>query len=399
MNRARHAAVQDSDRTGFVPFTSSSSNRLNHTRERMQHTGPWSPQHLAGRRWTAACVSLETTQRCNLDCALCCLSKSAEAVRDFPLEEVFRRIDAIAKQYGAVTDVRMSGGEPTPRQRDELLTTVQRLASKGLRPALLTYGIKVSRGLLIELAKAGPKGVAFYVSTKQQRLGDASEADLNARRMDHINRARGLPIGVFVTTTVHAGNFGDGPMLSAFFVAQADIVRFASFELQDQTRLGVLGQHADLDAHGGFFAQADKQPMMEGLGQDERLAHMTNAHNVSAVFSLLQSGIPDSNAAWRKVKFLALRDLSKGGSQMSLYKFENDVIRPNTRCRAAAPPRRPSTAICVDLIRGLLPGAAACAVQRGRTAASVERRSARYFCRPETSEWTTRIARCGWENF
>ena len=41
---------------------------------RMQRTGQWLPGQTAGRRWGVACVSLEITQRCNLDCTLCYLS-------------------------------------------------------------------------------------------------------------------------------------------------------------------------------------------------------------------------------------------------------------------------------------------------------------------------------------
>ncbi len=51
----------------------------------------------------------------NLDCTLCHLRESAEAVRDFPLEEIFRHIDIIAGHYGPGTDVQVSGGEPTLR--------------------------------------------------------------------------------------------------------------------------------------------------------------------------------------------------------------------------------------------------------------------------------------------
>ncbi len=178
-----------------------------------------------------ACVSLKITQRCNLDCTLCYLRESAEAVRDFPLEEIFRRIDIIAGHYGPGTDVQVSGGEPTLRKREELIAIVQRLASKGLRPALLTNGIKASRELLTELAAAGLLDVAFHVDTTQQRSGFQTEADLNSLRLKYLNRGRGLPISVFFNT-VHAGNFDDVPMLSAFFVAHADVVRFASFQLK-----------------------------------------------------------------------------------------------------------------------------------------------------------------------
>jgi 7,8-dihydro-6-hydroxymethylpterin dimethyltransferase len=248
MKQVQHA-IQGADPAGFLPFTLPSKNTLSHMRERMQHTGQWSPEQMAGRRWTVACVSLEITQRCNLDCTLCYLSESAEAVRDFPLEEVFRRIDMIAEHYGPGTDVQVSGGEPTLRKREELLAIVERLTSKGLRPALLTNGIKATRELLTALTKVGLMDVAFHVDTTQQRAGYASETDLNALRMEYINRARGLPISVFFNTTIHAANFDDVPMLSAFFVANADVVRFASFQLQAETGRGVLGARTELIAN------------------------------------------------------------------------------------------------------------------------------------------------------
>ena len=230
----------------FKPRSAPLINPLGEMRERMQRNAQWQPNQMAGRRWPVACVSLEITQRCNLDCTLCYLSESAESVRDFPLEEVFRRIDLIAQHYGPGTDVQVSGGEPTLRRRDELLAIVRRLAERGLRPALLTNGIKATRELLTELCQAGLLDVAFHVDTTQQRAGYATEAQLNALRREYIDRARGLPLSVFFNTTVHAGNFDDLPMLAAFFVAQADVVRFASFQLQAETGRGVLGARMDV---------------------------------------------------------------------------------------------------------------------------------------------------------
>lgn len=221
----------------------------------MERNDQWHPSQLAGRRWTIACVSLEVTQRCNLDCTLCYLSESAESVRDFPLEEVFRRIDIIATHYGPGTDVQVSGGEPTLRARHELVAIVARLTQAGMRASLLTNGIKATRSLLIELADAGLTDVVFHVDTTQERAGFDTEGDLNALRAAYIERARGLPISVFFNTTVHAGNFDDVPMLAAWFVAHADIVRFASFQLQAETGRGVLGARTDPIDNDSVFAR------------------------------------------------------------------------------------------------------------------------------------------------
>ncbi len=145
----------------FEPLREPSPDPLADARQRLRHTGQWSAHQMAGRRWPVAGVSLEVTQRCKLDCTLCYLSDSSEAVRDFPLEEIYRRIDVIVAHDGPGSDVQVSGGEPTLRRRCELLTIVARLASRGLLPCLMTNGIKATRELLTDLAAAGLADVAF----------------------------------------------------------------------------------------------------------------------------------------------------------------------------------------------------------------------------------------------
>ena len=246
-------------------------------RARQQRSGQWSAHQMAGRRWPVACVSLEITQRCNLDCTLCYLSESSEAVRDFPLEEIYRRIETIFAHYGPGTDVQVSGGEPTLRPRHELVAIVRRLAERGLRASLFTNGIRASRELLTELAAAGLVDVAFHVDTTQERAGYATEQDLNALRCAYIERARGLPISVFFNTTVHAGNFDQVPMLAAFFVEHADVVRFASFQLQAETGRGVLGARADL------------------IGNDSVTARLQQGAGTALRFNVLAAGHHDCN--------------------------------------------------------------------------------------------------------
>ena len=258
----------------WLPQAKPSPDPLAAMRQRMQRNGQWQPEQAAGRRWPVACVSLEITQRCNLDCTLCYLSESSEAVRDFPLEEIYRRIEIIVSHYGPGTDVQVSGGEPTLRRRDELVAIVRRLSERGLRSSLFTNGIKASRDLLIELAGVGLTDVAFHVDSTQQRPGYSNEAELNALRREYINRARGLPISVFFNTTVHAGNFADLPMLAAFFVEQADVVRFASFQLQAETGRGVLGARAELIDNESVAAR-----LQQGASTDLKWNVLTSGHH------------------------------------------------------------------------------------------------------------------------
>ena len=261
---------------------------------RMQRTGQWLPGQTAGRRWGVACVSLEITQRCNLDCTLCYLSESSEALLDFPLDEIYRRIDLILAHYGPGTDVQVSGGEPTLRARDELIAIVRRITQRGLRASLFTNGILAGRGLLQDLAEAGLCEVAFHVDLTQQRAGYASEAELNALRLGYIARARGLPVGVFFNTTVFDGNRAEIAMLAAFFVAQAGAVRFASFQLQADTGRGVLGAR-DGAIDNSSVAAALQQGAGTALGFNV-LAAGHQACNQSAVLLLINGRAYDAFA-------------------------------------------------------------------------------------------------------
>ncbi|MBK9440887.1 MAG: radical SAM protein [Comamonadaceae bacterium] len=211
---------------------------LERTRQRMQDAGQWAPWQMLGRRMAIGCVALEITQRCNLDCSYCYLSESSEALTDIPLQEVLRRIDLIHDHYGPHTDVQITGGDPTLRQRDELVAIVRYVKEKGMRSSLFTNGIKATRELLSELCDAGLEDVAFHVDMTQGRQGYANELDLNRLRETYIDRARGLPLAVIFNTTTFPGNFHEIPALVKFFVSHANVVRFASFQVGADTGRG-----------------------------------------------------------------------------------------------------------------------------------------------------------------
>ena len=236
-------------------------------RHALQRHGLWNPLQIAGRHWQVGCVALEITQRCNLDCELCYLSEHSEAVRDLPLQEIFRRIEMIGRHYGPGTNVQVTGGDPTLRRRDELIAIVGRLAERGMRPALFTNGIKATRALLGQLAAAGLKDVAFHVDTTQRRKGYRSEASLHALRLKYLERARGLGLHVLFNTTVTAENLHEIPALARFFIAHADVVHLASFQLQAETGRGVKGRRApSVTAHA--VSRLIEQGAGVGLGFD-----------------------------------------------------------------------------------------------------------------------------------
>ena len=80
----------------------------------------------------------------------------------------------------------------------------------------------------------------------------------------------------------------------------------------------------DLDAYVRFVADTPLESFAAG---DERLAHYLNSYNALSMFNVIESGIPKTYSGWRKVVFFALRKFDIGGHSLSLYAYENDVIR------------------------------------------------------------------------
>ena len=93
----------------------------------------------------------------------------------------------------------------------------------------------------------------------------------------------------------------------------------------------LAGDRRDLDRVVRYVADT---PLNDLPDEQDRLAHMINAYNALSMYNVLASGIPATHAGWNKVSFFFLRRLEVGGQAMSLYSFENDVIRPFARARA-----------------------------------------------------------------
>ena len=90
---------------------------------------------------------------------------------------------------------------------------------------------------------------------------------------------------------------------------------------------------ADLDRYLRYVADialAEAGGGMQGT-QAAQLAQMVNADNALSMFNVVASGMPATHAGFNKVTFFHLLKLAVGGQVMSLYTFENEVIRPFTR--------------------------------------------------------------------
>ncbi len=76
------------------------------------------------------------------------------------------------------------------------------------------------------------------------------------------------------------------------------------------------------------YVRAIGRTSLDGFASSEvRLAHMINAYNALSMYNVIASGIPETHAGLAKVRFFVTRKYLIGGKPLSLYAFENDIIR------------------------------------------------------------------------
>ena len=207
-------------------------------RAALSQCGQFNGFQTAGRFYPIACVALEVTQRCNLDCTLCYLSDHAEMAHDVPLEVLCRRVDMIERHYGPKTSVQITGGDPTLRTPEDLEVLCRHIRQGGMRSCLMTNGIRATKDLLERLAAAGLDDVAFHVDLTQERPGFPTEVSLNSIRQDYICRARSVGLRVLFNTTIFDGNLAEVPAIARFMRQNAHQLALVSFQMQAETGRG-----------------------------------------------------------------------------------------------------------------------------------------------------------------
>jgi Protein of unknown function, DUF547 len=87
--------------------------------------------------------------------------------------------------------------------------------------------------------------------------------------------------------------------------------------------------HADLDRVVAFVATVDPVSRPERFAdRQSRLAFYVNAYNALAMYGVVQAGVPQTLGGLTKFTFFYFRTFTVGGQSISLYKLENDIIRP-----------------------------------------------------------------------
>jgi len=125
--------------------------------------------------------------------------------------------------------------------------------------------------------------------------------------------------------------------------------------------------HVDLDRVVAFIATVDPDSQPQRFpDKHSRLAFYINAYNALAMYRVVQAGVPESLGGLTKFTFFYLRTFTVGAKSISLYKFENDVIRPlgeervhfALNCMVVSCPRLPRVAFSAAALDGQLDTAA-----------------------------------------
>lgn len=129
----------------------------------------------------------------------------------------------------------------------------------------------------------------------------------------------------------------------------------------------LVRDHAELERVVAFIAVNDPISRPDTFsGRAAKLAYYINAYNALAMYGVVDAGVPSNLGGMRKITFFWLRTFKIGATSISLYNFENDVIRPlgdprihfALNCMVVGCPRLPRGAFTADKLEKQLDVAA-----------------------------------------
>ncbi|MFQ5691294.1 MAG: radical SAM protein [Gemmatimonadota bacterium] len=123
---------------------------------------------------------LEPTAACNLYCEGCYRTNDPKGHKS--LEQVGQDLDVFAR-FRTSDGISVAGGDPLTHP--QVVDIVAMISERGFKPILNTNGLALQRELLVELKRAGLKGLTIHIDSKQRRphWRGKSEIELNELRL------------------------------------------------------------------------------------------------------------------------------------------------------------------------------------------------------------------------
>jgi hypothetical protein len=146
--------------------------------------------------------TIEVNQSCNISCRGCYKEKFSH---DKSLETIRHEVDTLMalRRVGSIT---LAGGEPT--LHPALEEVVSYIASRGVRPLLLTNGTLLTRERLVALRKAGLERVLLHIDSGQQQRPDqevyeVEESAITALRDRYIREGSAVGLDMSPAVTLY----------------------------------------------------------------------------------------------------------------------------------------------------------------------------------------------------
>jgi Protein of unknown function, DUF547 len=88
-------------------------------------------------------------------------------------------------------------------------------------------------------------------------------------------------------------------------------------------------ERGDLDAFVAYVSRTSPRAAPQAFQSLEaKLAYYLNAYNALSMLNVIDSGFPERLTWLGRLEFFGVKRFSVGGERFSLYRLENDVIRP-----------------------------------------------------------------------
>ena len=98
--------------------------------------------------------------------------------------------------------------------------------------------------------------------------------------------------------------------------------------VDDMGRVDFAGLSDEPALLNAYVAHVGATPPDSLADRNMRIAYLINSYNALAMWGVLQHGIPERLSLLGRVGFFKATRVTVGGRRISLYDYENDVIRP-----------------------------------------------------------------------
>ncbi len=202
---------------------------------------------------------VEVTDACDMSCAACYRHR-LEGHR--PLAEIQEEI-LLHRQERNCDRIAIAGGEPL--LYPDIVSVVEFIARQGMKPMILTNGVRLTRDLAETLRKAGLVQFYFHIDSGQRREGwtGKSESDLNALRQYYADLCWDTGVQCGYNTTIYPATLKAIPDIVAWCrrnvqkVQHLSLIAFRALPLGPGRTYLVGGRPADLSGFHATSTNAD----------------------------------------------------------------------------------------------------------------------------------------------